>query len=104
LAAAGAAIPGNFDGADLLPYLSASRGGRPHQTLYWRQGERTALRHGDWKLLRNRRRGQSGDWELYNLDADISESRDLAGEQPGRVEELKKILMRLDGEMVERAF
>lgn len=104
LAAAGAAIPGNFDGVDLMPYLSGDREGRPHQTLYWRQGERTALRHGDWKLLRNPRRGQGGDWELYNLDADISESQNLAGDEPGRVEELKKIWMRLDGEMAERAF
>jgi arylsulfatase B len=104
LAAAGARVPENLDGVDLMPFLSGSRAGRPHQTLYWRQGERTALREGDWKLLRNPRRGQSGDWELYNLAEDISESNNLAGDEPERVAELKEIWLRLDGQMAERAF
>jgi arylsulfatase B len=104
LAAAGAEIPGNFDGVDLMPFLNGGREGRPHETLYWRQGERTALREGDWKLLRNPRRGQGGDWELYNLEADISESNNRAGDEPERVAELKEIWLRLDGQMAERAF
>lgn len=81
LAAAGGRAPEgvSFDGVNLLPYVTGERESRPHETLYWRMGERKAIRHGDRKLVRMR----EGPWELYDLAADISESNNLA---PGHEE------------------
>jgi arylsulfatase len=47
-------------------------------TLPWRQD----LAPGNWDKDR---------WELYNLDEDFSESRDLAAKEPARLEALKKL-------------
>ena len=33
----------------------------------------------------------NGDWQLYNLAADLAEAHDLAAEMPGKVEELAKL-------------
>ena len=73
-----------YDGVDLLPYLSGGDG-TPHEQLFWRIGHRRALRHGDWKILRQRR---GDEWELYHLSRDISESTDLAAEHPERLADL----------------
>ncbi len=78
-----------LDGVNLLPFLKGDDDGRPHETLYWRFGKQWAVRHGDWKLV-----GANGgnlEGELYNLADDISESKNLAGDNPEKVAELKKL-------------
>ncbi|MBX7168718.1 MAG: sulfatase-like hydrolase/transferase [Pirellulales bacterium] len=75
-----------LDGVDLAPYLAGTQAGQPHQTLYWRFGEQWAIRHGDWKLLVGRDGGP--DPELYNLATDIGESKNLAGEETSKRDEL----------------
>jgi len=104
-AVAAAPVPRNrpIDGVDLLPYLTG-REGRPHDVLFWRQGQRTALRAGDWKLLRNPGRGAGSGWQLYNLAEDLSESRDLAERQPDKLGEIKAIWEEMDGQMVAPAW
>ena len=99
-----APIPGrrSIDGVNLMPYLTDQRDERPHEVLFWRMNKRTAVRAGDWKLIRNPKRGQSGDWQLYNLAKDISESDDLARSLPEKLLELKSVWERLNGEMVEQ--
>jgi arylsulfatase A-like enzyme len=57
--------------------------------MYWRFGEQWAVRHGDWKLVVSK--GGSGRPELYNLAKDMSESTDLASNEPKRVAEMKKL-------------
>ncbi|MFO7905561.1 MAG: sulfatase [Pirellulaceae bacterium] len=49
----------------------------------------TAVRHGRWKLLNYYDGNRS---ELYDLDADIGEQRNLASQYPGLVQQLKKKL------------
>jgi len=83
LEAAGAAVPQGLDGVSLLPYLSGTRAGAPHQALCWRFGPQAAIRKGDWKMVR-----LEGAPQLYNLTEDISESRDLAASQPAKLKEL----------------
>jgi arylsulfatase A-like enzyme len=80
-----------LDGVDLMPFLTSrsSEAKKPHETLYWRFGEQWAIRHGDFKLLVGR--DGSGEPELYNLAADISESKNLAAEQPEKVKELRAL-------------
>lgn len=41
-----------LDGVNLLPYLTGTNSGRPHDALYWRFGEQMAIRQGDWKLVK----------------------------------------------------
>ena len=34
--------------------LNGTDKGHPHETLYWRIGERQAIRHGNWKMIHDR--------------------------------------------------
>jgi len=79
-----------LDGIDLLPLLT---GQTPpvERTLFWRRVDQReikthrAVRSGNWKYIDE----PGGARYLYDLARDIGESRDLAAEQPARVEELK---------------
>lgn len=81
LAAAGVAVPEGtrLDGVDLLPHLLGQTTGRPHELLFWKNGEQGAVREGDWKLLLS-------PWQpklqLFNLAEDLGETHDLAADQP----------------------
>lgn len=79
-----------LDGVNLMPYLQGSREGNPRDTLYWQYAQfdaqtpiRFAVRHGDWKLLR-----ETKDLELYDLASDEGERANKADQQPGIVKEL----------------
>ncbi len=86
LAAAGVAPPEEkpLDGVNLLPFLSGKESGVPHETLFWRFGEQTAVRAGNFKLL-----GRKGTLKLFDLSTDIGEANDLAAQQPGKLKELQ---------------
>lgn len=88
------------DGVNLMPYLTGRNTARPHEQLYWRLGNKSALRLGDWKLVRNPGRGQPADWQLYDLSKDIGETKDLAAENPAKLGELKRAWEALDAEMI----
>ncbi|MEW4488854.1 sulfatase [Thalassoglobus sp. JC818] len=103
-AIANAEINHEIDGVNLLPYLKKEVDGRPHDEFFWRQGSRSALRYGDWKLVNMTRRGPSKDWELYNLAEDLSEETNLADSQPERLEELIQRWEKLNSEMREPLF
>jgi len=98
---AGAELPEQVEGVNLLPYLSGKDRSRPHQTLFWRQGGKTALRHGDWKLVRMGRkiRPKSAQWELYDLLKDRSEEKNLASSKPELLTELVEIWEQMNAEM-----
>ena len=103
---AGVKKPKQLEGVDLIPHLTGKKKDAPHETLYWRQGGKTALRHGDWKLVRMGKRLTAGkaNWELYDLSKDISEKNDLAGAQPAKLTELVEIWEQLNGEMAKPLF
>ncbi|MFH1919313.1 MAG: arylsulfatase [Planctomycetota bacterium] len=96
----GAEPPEGVDGISFAPTLL----GRPdeqrcHEFLYWEfggYGGQQAVRMGDWKAVRqNILRRNNPDplkIELYNLKADVGESRDLAAEQPQIVARMKQIM------------
>lgn len=79
LAAAGGTSERPVDGVDLLPYLTGTREGAPHETLFWRYGDQWALRAGDWKLVQ---------WKgleaprLIDLARDPREETDRAADEP----------------------
>ncbi|MEM9159145.1 MAG: sulfatase-like hydrolase/transferase, partial [Verrucomicrobiota bacterium] len=101
-----AQAPENIEGVNLIPYLTGEQSGRPHNTFFWRQGGRAALRHGDWKLVRmgGRRNAGEAKWELYKLSDDISEQKDLAEKQPERLAALVAIWEKMNGKMKDSMF
>jgi arylsulfatase A-like enzyme len=80
---AGARSPADIDGISILPELigeeAAGRQQARHEYLYWEIGGWVAIRQGNWRAVRPR---AGGTWELYDVAADPSESKDLAAEQP----------------------
>jgi len=105
-AIAGVKTPKQVEGVNLLPYLTGKDKGTPHETLFWRQGGKTALRHGNWKLVRMGRRLNPGkaEWELYDLSNDMSEATNLAGTDPKRLAELQAIWEKMNSEMSDPLF
>jgi len=89
--AAGGKVEANWklDGVDLLPYLDGKAAGAPHTTLYWRFGKQWAIRHHDHKLLVGRGGGEQA--ELYNLAADLGESKNLSTTAGAKLQELQKL-------------
>ncbi|NLF53020.1 MAG: arylsulfatase [Thauera phenolivorans] len=77
-------------GNSMLGYLrgetDAVRG--DDEVVGWELGGRKALRKGDWKLVYSNPPWGSGDWELYNIAEDRTESRDLAADEPQKLGEL----------------
>lgn len=65
--------PGELDGKNIVPHLKGDIKTPPHETLYWRWVAQSAIREGDWKLLRGGNREY-----LYNLSTDVGEKRNLA--------------------------
>jgi arylsulfatase A-like enzyme len=94
--------PNGLDGISIVPeLLGAKAAGREqarHQFMYWElpvfesgrfreEIPRQAVRMGQWKAVRPE---PGGRLELYNLEDDIGETRDLAAERPrvmARIEE-----------------
>jgi len=81
-----------LEGVNLLPHLKGEKADAPHESLAWRFGPQKAIRRGKWKLVDFRdfeAKAQSG-WQLFDLDADISETKNLAAGHPELVAELSK--------------
>jgi len=82
VALTGASVPvgHTLEGTNILPYLTGRQTGAPHDRLFWRSGggAKFAVREGNWKLVG----GQDGKTQLFNLAADVGESKDLAAARP----------------------
>lgn len=93
------------DGASLMPLFEGRKVSRV-KPLYWQYdraiggANRVAIRDGDWKLLAN---ADLSKFELYNLRADMSETRDLAAVETGRVAELSDKLKKLHAQVKAEA-
>jgi arylsulfatase A-like enzyme len=96
LAAADAEPAPQTDGVNLLPTLQGAAANPPHEKLFWRFQQYKAARKGSLKLLK-----QSGKPdELYDLAADLTESKDLAPASPELVAELNKELAAWESQMI----
>lgn len=96
LTAAGVEVPSPCDGFDLGPLLRGATD--EHVPLFWHypnyawHGENKlggAVRDGRWKLIE---RYADGALELYDLEQDVGEQKNLAGEEPERAQELSAAL------------
>ncbi|WP_246151687.1 sulfatase family protein [Rubripirellula reticaptiva] len=79
--------PGDFDGVNLIPFLTGKKKEAPHEFLAWRWVAQSAIREGDWKLLRGGEREY-----LYDLKNDLEEKRNLADEHPEIADRLREKL------------
>jgi len=78
----GKALP-PLPGRSLVPVFDG-KAPKPRDALYLQYGPNRAVIAGDWKLVS----AFNGPWELYRLDVDRTELRDLAAKQPAKVAEL----------------
>lgn len=78
----------DFDGVNLMPWLTGHKNGTPHETLNWRFTISAAIREGNWKLVRLPDRLPM----LYNLAEDISEQNNVALQNLDRTETMLKQL------------
>ncbi|MGB0372893.1 MAG: sulfatase family protein [Opitutales bacterium] len=51
IAVAGEPVAPELDGVNIIPYLTGAKLGEPHEALYWRFWNQSAIRKGKWKLL-----------------------------------------------------
>ena len=88
--AAGIRPPENLDGLSCLPTLLGDEARqKKHEYLYWKYYGTRAVRMGKWKAV-----GQptGGRFELYDLEADLAESKNVAADNPQIVARMKTIM------------
>jgi arylsulfatase A-like enzyme len=91
-------VPGGLDGLDMTAALTG-RGEAPrHEYLYWEfheEGGKQAVREGRWKAVRlNAAKDPEAPLELYDLESDPGEARNLARAHPEIVERMSGIMKR----------
>ena len=88
--------PDTYKGRDMLPLADEARSLMPllngkkwseERVLFWEHENGKAVRKGKWKLtaLRN------GEWQLFDMEKDISETKNVADKHPEIVVELQKM-------------
>ncbi len=101
----GANTPNDVDGISLVPELigevKAGRKQKEHEYLYWEITGQTAIRMGHWKAYQAK---PKADWELYNLQNDISETTNLSKSNPEVLSKLMKIASEAHTPSVEGTF
>jgi arylsulfatase A-like enzyme len=107
-----------IDGKDIWPLISSAEGAKsPHEAYYYYWGrELHAVRSGKWKLhFPHEYRSLTGEpgrdglpggytqakcgLELYDLEADVGEKRDVAGEHPDVVKRLTALADKMRDEL-----
>lgn len=103
-AVAGASLPPGrkIDGVDLMPFLTGRSSVPPHERLFWRWGggRRYAVREGRYKLVKE----ESGQLQLFDLEADIGEQNDLSSTRPDLRDRLEKAYTSWNSEMIQPVF
>ena len=94
---AGAEYPETFAGNKIQPVEGTSLqsifdGGAalPERVLCFDHFGSSAIRRGDWKLVRSNSRYNNGAWELYNIAQDRCETNDLMKSFPDKAKKLQK--------------
>ncbi len=85
---AGVEPPEAIDGVSFVPTLLGEEQ-TSHDYLFWKFGNKTALRKGNWKAVRNKPNQPT---ELYDLQTDIGEERNVAAEHAEVVAELENLM------------
>ena len=70
------------DGLSLAPVLANNEPARREEPMGFRCTAGRAWLDNDWKLVRNYTSGEDGEFELYNVVGDPSESNNLIRQRP----------------------
>ncbi len=73
-----------LEGRSLMPVIEGQA--RDDVKLFWEHAGNRAVREGKWKLVAQ----HGGPWELYDMEADRTETNDLAEKQPATVRDLSE--------------
>lgn len=92
---AGGKTPDGIDGVSATAALFGGKVERPHEYLYWDFGHcrdryDQAVRLGNWKGIRL---GVGSPLQLYDLESDLAEERDVVADHPEVVKRIEKILV-----------
>lgn len=94
-AVSGAEYPENYHGKAIQPAegvsltsLFPSDGKLAPRSLCFDHFGSSAIRKGDWKLVRGNHRYNKHQWELYNISKDRCETHDLIKDNPDKAKEL----------------
>jgi len=96
-----------IDGMDMLPLWTGKAEESPREEFvyYTSRGQVEGIRQGDWKVLVKKRRGQTTEPQifLFNLNKDVGEETNRAGEHPEIVNRLRSRMEELDAEITANA-
>lgn len=81
-----------LDGQNILPFLTGKQKKQEKRTMYWKTDRSSAVREGDWKLLVHR---DTDEVELFNLENDFRETRNLNKANPEKTKYLLKLMNEL---------
>ena len=81
-----------YEGESLLPTLSGGSLPR-NKDLYWQWLDDRAVRQGKWKLVASDSPevNASGQWELYDMETDKTETSNVASDHPEIVQRLSRL-------------
>ncbi|MGK7397916.1 MAG: arylsulfatase [Candidatus Cyclobacteriaceae bacterium M3_2C_046] len=87
-------VPSDVTGKSYLPALMSQE--QPDdEYLYWEfpeKGFQVAIRQGPWKAVKTGlSENPEAPWQLYNLEQDIDESENIAGQHPDIIEKMDEI-------------
>jgi len=108
--AAGVTSTNKFDGTSLTGLLARTSPSTGERTLFWDSGHEHAVRSGNWKyrLVKDNKDAslemvelELGEF-LYDLQADPSEKKNLAKENPDKLKEMRAIYQAWKKEMPAR--
>ncbi len=86
----GTKAPEDTDGHSVLPEVFGDHAKqKQHEMLYWEYRNQTAVRYGKWKAMQPNKAKQPERWELYDLEKDVSESKDISAGHPDILVQMK---------------
>jgi arylsulfatase A-like enzyme len=109
-AAANATVPSDrtLDGVNLLPFINKQVSGKPHKTLFWRQGYQQTVLHEGWKLIRSKQVDEGSHAPdkkfLFHLAVDPTEQNNLIKQHPEKIILLEQLLAQHNADQVNPAW
>lgn len=94
-AVSGQPAPKNLDGVNMIPHLQGKEKGAAHEFLFQLNCDPTDMKHRNvvavrWKDWRLYRKYETDPWQLFDLNADPKETKDIADAHPEVVKRMDK--------------